>query len=107
VEGISALATCGNDRLYHRIRPTTDIAGENTQQRNPIRHQPRFTSSILLGPITHIMSDPIDLDRQRDLVEIKIEHVRSGGMLPAEFIPARPQSQPRPQHNFRHAHSPP
>jgi hypothetical protein len=91
VEGISALPACGNDRFYY-IRTANDIARGNMQKGNAVRGKPCFTNGIPLRPVAHIMADPVNLDGQPDVIAKEVEHVRSGGMLPAEFIAARPQS---------------
>ena len=62
-----------------------------------LHQQKRITSFVMLRSIAHIVNDAVDLDAEFGRRAIKVEHIASYRMLPAEFQPIRRLTQNLPK----------
>jgi hypothetical protein len=68
--------------------------------------QPRTAYKIALGPIFHVVSQTVDLNRKTGFGAIKIKYIGSDWMLAAEdWLSSYAQAQVLPQSRFRGRHS--
>ena len=74
-----------DDHSNDGIKVAKHIAGGNPKSRNTVLLQPMIAPAIAVRPIAHIMRHAVDLDRHSRTLAIGIQHVRTGGMLAAEF----------------------
>jgi hypothetical protein len=106
VEGASPsepLLRHSENRVSHFVDFTLQVTYRDPHYDYVMQLEPIITLAITRRPIGHVVTDSIEFDRQSRGRAIKIEHIRTYGMLPAKhrfaiFAPA----EPAPKSRFRH-----
>ncbi len=97
-----------NDRVHRFVNSLRKFSGGDAQYGHTMLLQPSVAANIALGPIAHVMANSVDLDRQPRPRAIKVQHIRSDGMLATkDWLSRSARAQPVPQSRFRHRHSAP
>ena len=84
VEGASGsehLRRHSNDRIGRFINPTGQFACGNAHHSHAACLKPSVAADIALRPIAHVVTYPIDLDREARFRAIEIEHIWPDRML--------------------------
>jgi hypothetical protein len=94
VEGISALATGGNNAFYRPVCVIRDIPRGNAQCHDALRRKPGIAFRIPCGSIAHVVTHAVNFDRQPRFPAKEVERVTAGRMLTAKLKAARPPPEP-------------
>ena len=70
-----------NDGVSRYTNAARQFACRNAHHRHATRLKPSVTTDIALWPIPHIVTDPVNFDREPRLRAKEIEHVRPNRML--------------------------
>jgi hypothetical protein len=84
------------DMPRHIIEIPENVRSFDPQDLNTLRLQPRIPPLIIRHLFHGIMKAAVNLDGQSHRGAVKIQHIRSGRMLPPELQALRPPAQPLP-----------
>ncbi len=109
VEGFLAAHTIfgrRTDRCQHAFQIHSDIIGRNAQHCEAVRLQPCGSSSIMRDLVRMLMARAVYFDGEANLGAVEVEHIRTDGVLAAEFkIGQSASAQADPEPGFRRRHS--
>jgi len=74
-----------NDQLKRGVEVFQHVAGSNAERSNSRCLEAGVSTLVALRSVAEIMCGAIDLDAQPRRFAVEVEHIGSGGMLPAEF----------------------
>jgi len=100
VEGESRLRFRENPRNC-RVRIIENNSSGNPQSPNAGPSEPSVPRLIAGRIIAHVMRDAVHFDRKPSIATVKVENVRTAGMLPAEFEPAGAFAKFAPKQSLR------
>ena len=97
--GFGAIFAKPPQSIGYCIRIIENVPGGNTQHFDALANQPLGPRFIALWPITHVMSDAVDFNREPCGRAVEVEHVGTDRVLPAETNVGG--SQPDPEKLLR------
>ncbi len=105
VEGAARLADT-DDLFDRRANVPKHVSRRNPQRQNAFVCKPRISNSIPLRPVTHVVGDAVDFDRQPRTGTVEIEHIGTGRMLSPKLPAAGTITQRSPQQDLGKAERP-
>src|SRR5436305_9748184 len=86
-EGASSepLRRHANDRICRFLNLARQFACVNAHQGDALRREPRIATNVALRAIAHVVTRPVNLERETCFRAIEVEYVWSDRMLAAEY----------------------
>jgi hypothetical protein len=95
VEGFRAITAKPDYGIGKLIRVAKDILRRNAQDLDVLAIQPLCSPFVSLRPITEVMRNPVDLDRELGCRTVEVQDVLTDRMLPPKLELVAPYSHPQ------------